>query len=256
MGKTVPNSIVAAVEAAEKPSPEIAEPATIPRPANRTLTYPLLGGGVLSAPCPSWCTADHESDVETGLYPAALQHTGDEISLDFTTEDGGTETILAARISQWPFDDECGDGKPHMELMPVGPGESLGYQTVSQVRETIARVRAHLTKLERQVDLLADATAEEHTSYHRSLDELGNISPSPRWVSLTAEDLRSMPVSYLLAAFEAKVVEVETLPDGYWGRLDRIDGQLEVKLLRSLTQAERASTVRNVLSDFAGGGRR
>ncbi|WP_069627138.1 DUF6907 domain-containing protein [Streptomyces niveus] len=239
--KQVKASTAPAVEPAPKPAPA----------ADRHLTYPLIGGGFLSAVCPSWCTSDHESELQ-GMQPSDLCHEGDEISLSFTTQDGETDTILAARIQQYPFSTDDGSDKPHMALMAdAGSGEILGYQTVSQVMQTIRATRNHLVELQGLAERLADATVEEHAAYHRSLDEQGNGAGN-RWLSLTNDEIRTMPIPYLLDVFAAGVIECDTDEVPIEGEVDSIHrDDIVIRLPRILPQLMRERAVRNLLAAHA-----
>lgn len=204
----------------------------------RTLAYHLRGGGFISLPCPKWCTSSHEDDLDGTLHPVDLCHEGDEISLSFTTNEGERDTILAARITQFPFSTGSdGSELPHMALMPVaGNGETLGYQTPTEVYAEIRRVREYLLKLEQLNGQLVAEFAD----------------PLPAWMSLNADQINTMPMAELLAAFEAVVVEVDKVPRGGLSILHEEDEQLEVWVLRSLTQKQREAAIRNAFLKFTG----
>lgn len=241
MNDTVPTTV--------KPSGGFIAPAPETTTPVRTFTYPLLHGGSLTVDCPKWCTADHSGDL-SGIHPGDLCHEGDEIRLTFTTSCNEESDILAACITQFPFASGDGSERPHMAFMPdAGSGETLGYQTAAEVNETIARVRRHLDALVELSARLGEACADDHAAHHRSLDEKGNPLRN-RVPSLRDGDIETMPVHYLLDVFEARVVEVEELPDGLFGSVDRIDGQLVVNLLRRLPQSEREAAVRQMLADL------
>lgn len=250
MSKTVPSYV--------KPSgaPLLPSIPTQPAPvkaapkADRTLTYPLHRGGFLAVACPSWCTKGHEDDL-SGIHPADLCHEGDEISLSYTTNEGEQATILAARITQFPFSN-AGDGseKPHMAFLPEkGTGETLGYQTAADVYREIRRLEKHLTALQGLAEQLAEAGAEDHAAYHEGLRELGR-PVRDRAASLRAGDVETMPVHYLLDVFGAAVVEVEPDEVGIDGEISSVHpGDIVILLRRDLTQPLRERAVRRLLGD-------
>lgn len=251
MSKTVPSSV--------KPSGGLVLPAIPSQPApvapatDRTLTYPLQSGGFLAVPCPAWCTKDHEQDLE-GIHPADLCHEGDQISLSYRTMEGEETTLLAARIAQYPFALGDGSERPHMELMPAADdGESLGYLSAVEVHREIRRLERHLVAMQELAEKLAEACADSHAAYHRSLTELGR-KPAPTWVSLRAEDVETMPVHYLLEAFDASVVEVEPDEVGIDGEISSVHpGDIVILLRRDLTQPLRERAVRRLLAQVHGG---
>ncbi|MEV1054648.1 PE-PGRS family protein [Streptomyces sp. NPDC049887] len=219
------------------------------QPAGRTFTYPLLGGGTLTATCPKWCTADHTSDAERGIHPSDLCHEGDEIALEMTTEEGTTDRILAARIMQWPFASGDGSADPHMALMPeAGNGEALGYQTPAEVNATIRQVEAHLFALRQLSEQLAEARAVEHAAYVESLNRKAHLGPVHAWLSLHPDDVQTMPIAYLMKAFGAEVVEVEPGEVGIEGELSSTGPEdVVIVLPRILTQILRERAVRRLL---------
>lgn len=237
------------VENNVKPSGAIVTPpATEPEPTTpaRTLTYRLYGGGTLAVPCPAWCTSTHEHDLDGTLHPADLCHEGDEIRLSFTTSENEESNILAARITQYPFSAEGDDSeRPHMALMAdADSGETLGYQTAGEVYATIRRVQNHLIELRK----LADKLAEAHAAVNRSIGGQGGES-RPTWMSLRPDDIQTMPISYLLKAFDAGVVEVEPGETTVDGEISSCHPRDIVLLLRrDLTQPMRERAVRNLLS--------
>lgn len=219
----------------------------------RTLTYPLHAGGFLSLPCPTWCTFDHTTDVQHGIHPVDLYHAGDEISLSFTTAGDDRDVILSARIEQYPFGSEDGSDVPYMALMPVaGSGEILGHQSAAQVNESIHRVEKHLNALRKLSDKLATACATAHEERNTSLGDLGNSLGGRGWMSLRADDVKTMPLTYLLRAFEAVVVEVDEVERGEAAIIHQTTDQLEMHVLRTLTRKQRESAIRGVFLKFAG----
>ncbi|MBT2493677.1 PE-PGRS family protein [Streptomyces sp. ISL-96] len=234
-----------------QPTGEAQKPAEAPA-ADRTITYPLIGGGFMALECPTWCTLDHADDVRDGIHPVDLTHEGDEISIDFTTNEGTQERILSARITQFPFSSGDASSYPHMALMPDGgSGETLGYLTAAEVYGEIARVRTHLRNLQAMADQLAEACADEHAKFHRSLDQAGRSPGRDKWLSLRPDDVATMPVTYLLDCFAARVVECEPddIPADMLATLKKgDDGELVVKMPRNLTQPLRERAVRDLFS--------
>lgn len=209
----------------------------------RTLTYQLYGGGSLSVPCPSWCTSDHASDLNGQLHPVDLCHEGDEIAISFTTGEGTTEHLLAARITQYPFCTEGDDSeRPHMALMPAkGNGETLGYQSAGEVHAEIRRVQKHLLELQKLTEQLAEARAEDHAAVHRGASR-------PTWMSLRPDDVQTMPIQYVLKAFDADVVEVDPDEVGIDGELSSVhEDDIVIVLRRNLTQPMREQAIRKLL---------
>ncbi|MGW6287840.1 DUF6907 domain-containing protein [Streptomyces sp. NPDC055107] len=201
------------------------------------ITYVLRTGGILVETCPTWCVIDHADDIQ-GLYAEDLVHEGAEIQLRTNTIEGSQVSILAARITQFPYStDGSGSEVPYMALRPeASMGEALGYSTPDDVEAEIRRTEAHLRDLRALNVRLVEARAE----YERQ--------QSLRPESLTVEDVRSLPVSVLLNAFGLKVVEFGEMPHGVQVWLDRTGPEPAVYLLRSLPQSARESLAREVLA--------
>ncbi|MGC2997440.1 DUF6907 domain-containing protein [Streptomyces sp. G35A] len=215
-----------------------------PKPAvveDRTITYPLKTGGFLAVECPDWCTADHALDIEHGIDPVDLHHQGEVIGLDFDDVDGERETILAARLAQWPFDAD-GDTAPYIDLTPeASTAESMICRNRLELDEQIRRVRAHLNELIRLGDRLAEAQADDHA---RRTAARGTDKP---WLSLTRDDLRTMPIAYLLKAFGVRVVETEDIGRKAVVALYGEPGAMELRVLPDLSQILREDQTRHAL---------
>ncbi|MEV7653218.1 hypothetical protein AB0O39_03490 [Streptomyces anulatus] len=211
-------------------------PATPPADEPQPITYALRTGGVLVHTCPSWCVVDHAEDIE-GLYAEDLVHEGAEIELRTNTIEGSRVSILAARITQFPFsNDGSGSEVPYMALRPeASMGEALGYSTPEDVEAEIRRTEAHLRDLRALNNRLVDARAE--------YDRRQGLLPE----NLSVDDVRSLPVPVLLKAFGLKVVEFGDMPHGVQVWLDRTGTEPAVYLLRSLPQSARESLVRECL---------
>ncbi|MFF2437937.1 DUF6907 domain-containing protein [Streptomyces sp. NPDC058107] len=214
-----------------------------PAPAeDRTIAYPLRGGGILVEACPSWCVKDHADEIEHGIYAADLTHEGEEVSLGFTTTEGERDVVLAARITQWPHSDADGSEAPHMALLPVaGSGETLGYLTPDQVDTEIRRVEKHLQALRALNEQLVEARAADWDKHSAALE------------TLTTSDIEGMPIPALLQAFGLSVIEVGEMPHEVQGFLDRTGEKPVVYLLRSLPQSARADVVRKLLVSIVEG---
>ncbi|MGW3927819.1 DUF6907 domain-containing protein [Streptomyces microflavus] len=219
-------------------TPPAAEPTPV-APANnpQPITYALRGGGVLVETCPSWCVLDHAADIQKLGYAEDLVHEGAEIELRTNTIEGSRVSILAARITQWPYsNDGSGAEVPYMALRPeASMGEALGYSTPEDVEAEIARTEAHLRDLRALNARLVDARAD----YERR--------QALRPENLSVEDVRTLPVAVLLKAFGLKVFEVGGMPDNTLVWLDRGGEQPAFYLDRSLTQADRETAVRQCL---------
>ncbi|GAA3255885.1 DUF6907 domain-containing protein [Streptomyces lavendulae] len=226
---------------------EVDAPRTEPRTGDLTVTYPLLGGGFLAAPCPSWCTTDHSDDAEHGINPGDLLHQGDELALPFTLADGSTISVLAVRIEQYPYAHDGDSDRVHAALVPsADDGESTGYLSAAELQAEISRVSGHLQALRHLAEELAEARVEEHTAYFTSLGE----TPEGRWGSLTRDDVATMPIWYLLKVFRATIEEVDS-PDRTIVEhlLAHPDGTHTVKLDRRLTQIMREQSTRALLAN-------
>ncbi|MFH9369114.1 DUF6907 domain-containing protein [Streptomyces anulatus] len=200
------------------------------------ITYALRTGGVLVETCPTWCVVDHADDIQ-GLYAEDLVHQGPEIELRTNTIEGSQVSILAARITQFPFStDGSGSEVPYMALRPeASMGEALGYSSPEDVEAAIRRTEAHLQSLRALNVRLIEARAE--------YQDRQDMRPE----SLTADDVRALPVPVLLKAFGLKVVEFGDMPHGVQVWLDRTGSEPAVYLLRSLPQSARESLVRQCL---------
>ncbi|WP_328893848.1 DUF6907 domain-containing protein [Streptomyces sp. NBC_00236] len=210
---------------------------------DRSITYQLRHGGVLVEECPTWCVLDHADDIAKPIYAEDLVHEGEEIELSITTVEGDKDSILAARIQQWPYaTDGNGSDVPYMAYRAnANYGESMGYSTPTDVEAEIRRTEAHLYALRQLNERLAEARAD-------FLDKRG-----PAAADLTVADVRTLPVPVLLKAFGLAVVEVESIPYGIQGVLDRTGDVPVVVLLRSLPQAGRESLVRQLLVSMVEG---
>jgi hypothetical protein len=208
----------------------------------QTLTYPLKSGGSITVSCPDWCADDHARDIEMGLsHPSDLQHEGAPISLSFDDVDGERETILAARLVQWPFSTD-GDTAPYIDLTPeASTAESLICRNRLELDDQIRRVRAHLNELIRLGDRLAEAQADDHA---RLVAARGTDKP---WLSLSRDDLRTMPIAYLLRAFGVRVVETEDIGRKAVVALYGEPGAMELRVLPDLSQHLREDQTRQAL---------
>ncbi|MFE7478595.1 DUF6907 domain-containing protein, partial [Streptomyces sp. NPDC057575] len=206
---------------------------------DRTITYQLRGGGVLVEECPTWCVLDHADDIAKPINAEDLVHEGEEIGLSFTNVEGDLDTILAARIQQWPHSDDDGSHVPYMAFRANGNySESLGYSTPSQVEAEIRKAEAHLQALRGLNARLVEAL------------DVDRQKRGPARESLTAHDVQMMPVPVLLKAFGLRVVEVDEIPYGIQGVVDRtgtFGKQPVVVLLRSLPQSARVDVVRKLV---------
>ncbi|MGW7722216.1 DUF6907 domain-containing protein [Streptomyces canus] len=220
-----------------------------PRPAvseDRTLTYRLRGGGSMTHPCPDWCVYDHAWDLEHGVHPAELYHQGKEVSLTLKTAEDDRDVILAARIAQYPFAESEGHD-PYMTLMPVSDnGEDLGYLHPADVAREIARVRDHLRSLEELNEQLIGLRAASHAAQ----------GGEGGWFTLRPDDIRTMPVSYLLTVFGVTVSEVDddSRPAGELAVLSGKPGTMRLSFMRCVTQTLREQLTRDALLGFLAGG--
>ncbi|MEU2859930.1 hypothetical protein ABZ672_16325 [Streptomyces mirabilis] len=217
------------------------EPASVP---DRMVTYPLRKGGFLAAECPDWCTTDHSDDIEFGLTsPEDLQHMGDAINLGFGV-DGGRDTILEARMVQWPFAPE-GESAPYIDLVPeASTGEGMTCYSRLELDEQIRRVRSHLGNLIRLGDQLAEAQAVDHATRSQK--------SSVPWESLTRTDLLSLPIAYLLRAFGVTVVEVEDTGRKAVLALYGEPGAMELRVYPDVPQQLREDETRRALLAWYG----
>ncbi|MFF3617712.1 DUF6907 domain-containing protein [Streptomyces sp. NPDC002467] len=241
------NTVAARVKPAEGDAPQ-----TAPQTNDRTITYPLVGGGFLAAPCPSWCTSDHSDDVERGIHPGELLHQGDEVALAFELPDGTSTRVLAVRIEQYPFAHDGESDRPHACLVPSeDDGECTGYLSAMDLNAEIRRAEKHLFQLRKLSERLAEAAVEEHAGRHQSLAALDRKPNVGTWMSLRLDDVATMPVHYLLKAFAATVVEVDSPDEGALVEhlLAHPDGTHTLNLDRRLTQVMREQSTRQLLAN-------
>ncbi|WP_392668591.1 DUF6907 domain-containing protein [Streptomyces sp. LN785] len=239
MGNTVSATFKPSGGIVSQRSPESA--ATVAPAEDRTITYPLRGGGFLVAECPDWCFKDHAGDIEGGIYAEDLVHESAPVSVGFAVQ-GERDVILAASIRQWPFaTDGNGSDRPHMALLPVhATGEDLGYQTPTDVDAAIFKVRKHLVDLQRLNDQLAAARAVDYSTHGGT------------WENLSRDDLKTMPIASLLKLFGARVEEGS--PDGF-ETLDAFfmrgkPGDWTILISRELSQYRRGLNVRAALTEL------
>lgn len=213
-------------------------PVTPPAPEPQPITYALRDGGVLVETCPTWCVLDHADDINGLGYAEDLVHEGAEIELPTTTIEGSRVSILAARIMQWPHSsDGSGSEVPYMAIRPeASMGEALGYSTPEDVEAEIARVETHLQALRGLNTRLIEARAE--------YQDRQDVRPE----SLTADDVRALPLPVLLKVFGLRVVEFGEMPHRVQVWLDRTGTEPAVYVLRSLPQSARESMVRECLT--------
>ncbi|MFF2933514.1 DUF6907 domain-containing protein [Streptomyces mirabilis] len=212
------------------------EPASVP---DRMVTYPLRAGGFLAHACPAWCAVDHSDEIEVGLTsPEDLQHMGDAINLGFNV-DGGRDTILEARLVQWPFAPQ-GEAAPYIDFVPeASSGEGMTCHSRLELDDQIRRVRAHLNDLVRLGDRLAEAQAVDHAAHSQRAD-------AP-WLSLGRTDLQSLPVAYLLKVFGVTVVEVEDTGRKALLALYGEPGAMEIRVYPDVPQQLREDETRRAL---------
>ncbi|MCT9078818.1 DUF6907 domain-containing protein [Streptomyces fulvoviolaceus] len=207
----------------------------------RTITYPLDSGGSVTSTCPAWCTYDHTDDVASGLTePSDLFHQGDAVSLGFTAQ-GVEQSILDARIAQWPFSQD--DKKPYVELVPEGR-TAVGRILASRLEldDEIRRVRAHLRELLDLGDQLAEAQADDHARHF--------LHDDTAWMTFTRTDLQSLPIAYLLRVFGVTVVETEDIGRRAVAALYGEPGAMELRIKPDMSQYLREDQARRLLLDW------
>ncbi|MFF0061093.1 DUF6907 domain-containing protein [Streptomyces sp. NPDC005279] len=125
--------------------------------ASRSYTYPLIGGGSLTAACPAWCTTDHYPDLE-GIRPADLCHEGAETAIEFPLYDGDTRLLLHACLVQIPFSEVPEAQQTHIVFRPVIDGEvhEDQYMTSAGVTTVVEQLTDHVVRLARLRDQLAN----------------------------------------------------------------------------------------------------
>lgn len=206
-----------------------------------TITYPIKSGGSLTSTCPAWCTTDHSDDVASGLtHPGDLFHQGDAVGLDYAI-DGCEESVLAARIAQWPLSQE--DSKPYVELVPEGrTGVGLICTSRLELDDEIRRVRAHLHALLEMGDQLAEAQADDHARHITD----GHTA----WMTLNRTALQSMPIAYLIRVFGITVVESEDVGRRAVAALYGEPGEMELRVKPDVSQYLREDQARRLLLDW------
>lgn len=213
-------------------------PATDPR----TITYPLKTGGSLTTACPAWCTYDHTDDVARGIDPADLLHQGEKVSLDYSV-DGVEQSILQARIGQWPFSGDPEESVPHVEFTPeVSNGLSLYRHNRLELDDEIRKVRAHLNALIELGDQLAEAQAVDHTRHAKDA--------ATEWLALGRTDVQSLPIAYLIRVFGVTVVETEDTGRKAVAALYGEPGAMELRIKPEMSQYMREDQARRLLVDW------
>lgn len=213
-------------------------PATDPR----VITYPLRTGGSLTTPCPAWCTYDHTDDVARGIDPADLLHQGEKVSLDYSV-DGSEQSILQARIGQWPFSGDPEESVPYVEFTPeASNGLSLYRHNRLELDDEIRKVRAHLSALIELGDRLAEAQADDYTRHAKDA--------ATEWLALGRTDLQSLPIAYLLKVFGVTVVETEDIGRTAVAALYGEPGAMELRIKPDMSQYMREDQARGLLVDW------
>jgi len=165
MGRTVPTSVNSseadepipffltpkseALAAPSVPAPRSEEPAGRMVPA-------LIGGALVSIPCPNWCVVDHVAD--DAAFIQDVSHHSLPISLPAPTfSDGREQTteILTADLSQWPF----AGGHTAVPFVSLDAnGDSLCAELAPEALEAFAdQLDAHAEKLRELARLAAEA---------------------------------------------------------------------------------------------------
>lgn len=119
MSSSVPSSLPSAHAGseAEAPIPYSLTPAAeaLPRMAATS-----VNGVPVALQCPSWCTVNHASQRLSHLED--VRHEGAPVRLSMPLH-RGTETVMVARLTRWPFaTDEDGD-RTYLAVDPDGSGE-------------------------------------------------------------------------------------------------------------------------------------
>lgn len=210
------------------------EPVAVP---DRMVTYPLRTGGFIATECPTWCTTDHSDDIERGIAPVDLLHQGDAVKLEYGI-DGLKQSLLEARIQQYPFDDD--QPAPCVEFVPEGStAVALYCYSRLELDEQIRQVRAHLNSLIELGNSLAEAQAVDHAAHSQD-------SPTP-WLLLDRPDLQSLPIAYLLKVFGVTVVEVEDTGRKAVLALHGEPGAMEIRVYPDVPQQLREDQTRRAL---------
>ncbi|MFH0244427.1 DUF6907 domain-containing protein [Streptomyces sp. HK10] len=140
MGKTLPKSVVSSRSEALAVQPGRMVPARIQ-------------GALLSIPCPPWCTVDHvEQDV---AFVADIYHASDRVSVSAPAMGGGTEDVLEAWLTVYPFA-HGPEAAPVVAFDAAGGGEvaELSPEALEAHADQLA---AHVKKLRHLARLAAVA---------------------------------------------------------------------------------------------------
>ncbi|MFJ7207493.1 DUF6907 domain-containing protein [Streptomyces sp. NPDC098789] len=233
--------------AAVPSQPAAADRESLKPAAGRTITYPLVGGGFLTAPCPSWCTVDHSDDAEHGIAPGELLHQGDKLSLPFELADGSTIEVLSVRIEQYPYAHDGESDRVHAALVPSeDDGEQTGYLSAAELQAEIQRTYAYLASLGRLAEQLAEARTEQHAAFYNAR----GLAVEGAWHGLSPDDVETMPLPYLLRVFRATVVGLDSPDETLVNHLlAHPDGTHTVNVDRRLTSLMRERAIRQLLAN-------
>lgn len=90
----------------------------IPSPSGERLVPASVRGRIVHVSCPDWCVVDHAAADEHHLED--VSHLGEQLSMTAPVGLTGSEDVLVAHVSQWPF---SGETHPYLALDATGCGE-------------------------------------------------------------------------------------------------------------------------------------
>jgi len=110
----------------------------------------LVRGVPVQVACTAWCATDHTANNLVGIED--VTHETKDIAVSTPDGLGGTEDVMIARLSQYPFL-RHGETGPVLVLDSTGSGECAEL-TKTEARAHLDQYRAHLDAIEALVDLL------------------------------------------------------------------------------------------------------
>lgn len=151
MSTTVPKTSVSVAS----PDPDAPVPYSLTPVAEALprMVAAFVRGVPVAIDCPQqWCTVDHAAENPRHLED--VRHEGARVPMAMPLYNGGTETVMVARLVQWPFATDEDRGRVCLAVDPDGSGEdaALYREAALAFADQLAAHAADIRRLAQQAD--------------------------------------------------------------------------------------------------------
>lgn len=149
MSTTVPKTPASVASSDDAPTPYTLTPAA----EAPHLVVTSVRGVPIHIGCPQeWCTVNHATENPRHLED--VRHEGARVQMAMPLYNGGTETVMVARLAQWPFATDEDRGRVYLAVDPDGSGEdaALYREAALAFADQLAAHAADIRRLAQQAD--------------------------------------------------------------------------------------------------------